>query len=70
MEQSNEVYHLYANDAIGCFVEGCGDALEFDTRNKIENLDRFMLGLRDIVNAETYSKIEEYLRNYLKFENN
>lgn len=65
MNQSKYVYHIYTDSIDDIDYIDC----EFDTRTKIEDLDKFKRELRDEVDEATFNKLDAFIDNYLKFEN-
>lgn len=65
MNQSMHVYHIYTDSIDDIDYIDC----EFDTRTKIEDLDKFKRELRDEVDEATFNKLDAFIDNYLKFEN-
>ena len=66
INQSNDVYHCYYSEDLDFALEGLD--IELDTRDKIEDLDKFK---RQLQNANLWNdKLEEFLENYLRFDNN
>ena len=65
MNQSMHVYHIYTDSIDDIDYIDC----EFDTRTKIEDLDKFKKELRDEVDEATFNKLDAFIDNYLKFEN-
>ena len=72
MNQSNYVYHIYSNLDAYHLINYAKDTdleLNYDNRNKIEDLDTFVRGLYDVLDEKNLIKFKEYLDLYLKFEN-
>lgn len=71
MIQSKYVHHIYSDIDFYNFLDYYGDELDikYDNRNKIEDLDKYLYGLRDVLDEANLSKVEEYTRNFIKFNN-
>jgi hypothetical protein len=64
--QSYDVYHIYCTNDLDFALDSLD--LELDGRSKIEDLDKFK---RQLQNANLWNdKLEEFLDNYLRFDNN
>ena len=68
--QSDDIYHLIASQDLVNFLDYMDPDVEYDFRDKIEDVDKYKRELRDILDEETYKKVEEHLENYMKFNNN
>lgn len=64
--QSNNVYHIYCTNDLDFALDSLD--LELDDRSKIEDLDKFKRQLQN--NNLWNDKLEEFLENYLRFDNN
>lgn len=65
--QSKRVSHYFYNEEIENTLDYCDFDLEYDTRPKIEDLDLFR---RELERANLMnSKLDEFIDNYLKFNN-
>ena len=65
INQSNDVYHCYYSEDLDFALEGLD--IELDTRDKIEDLDKFKRQLQN--NNLWTNELEEFLENYLRFDN-
>jgi hypothetical protein len=65
---SNRIKHIYYNSNFDDLLNSYNDfTINFDTRTKIEDVDNFILQLK---RKNLYSKeLEEFIDNYLKFDN-
>lgn len=65
INQSRDVYHCYHTDDLEFALEGLD--IELDCRDKIEDLDKFKRQLQN--NNLLTKELEEFLDNYLRFDN-
>lgn len=67
MLQSRYVTHLYSTDDLDMFIDENDLSLEYDTRDKIEDLAKFKREL-EAGNLMT-SELNKFIDDYIKFNN-